>query len=28
MLLVHRYFEKDKTDREVQEFLVNEVYAC
>jgi hypothetical protein len=28
MLVVHRYFEKDKTDREVQEFLVNEVYAC
>ena len=25
---MHRYFEKDKTEREVQEFLINEVYAC
>jgi len=28
LLLVHRYFEKDKTEREVAEFLINEVYAC
>jgi hypothetical protein len=28
MLLVHRYFENGKTDREVSEFLINEVYAC
>ncbi len=28
LLLVHRYFEKDKTEREVKEFLINEVYAC
>jgi hypothetical protein len=25
---VHRYFEHGKTDREVAEFLINEVYAC
>ena len=28
LLVVQRYFEKDKTEREVQEFLINEVYAC
>ena len=28
LLLVHRYFEHGKTDREVAEFLINEVYAC
>ncbi len=28
MLVVHRYFEKDKMDREVSEFLINECYAC
>lgn len=28
LLVVHRYFEKDKTEREVTEFLINEVYAC
>jgi hypothetical protein len=28
LLLVHRYFELGKTDREVAEFLINEVYAC
>lgn len=28
LLVVHRYFEKDKMEREVQEFLVNEVYVC
>ena len=28
LLVVHRYFEKDKRDREVEEFLVDEVYAC
>jgi len=28
LLLVHRYFEHGKTDREVGEFLINEVYAC
>jgi hypothetical protein len=27
-LLVHRYFENGKTEREVSEFLINEVYAC
>lgn len=28
LLVVHRYFEKDKMQREVEEFLINEVYAC
>ena len=28
LLVVHRYFEKDKMEREVSEFLINEVYAC
>ena len=28
LLLVHRYFEHGKTDREVSEFLINEVYSC
>jgi len=28
LLVVHRYFEKNKMQREVEEFLINEVYAC
>ena len=28
LLVVHRYFEKDKQDKEVEEFLTNEVYSC
>eukprot|EP00347_Sterkiella_histriomuscorum_P021579 403333486 len=28
MLVVQRYFEKGKMEREVEEFLINEVYAC
>jgi hypothetical protein len=27
VLVVHRYFEKDKDDKEVEEFLINEVYT-
>ena len=27
ILVVHRYFEKDKSEREVDEFLINEVYT-
>lgn len=28
MLVVHRYFEKGKMETEVEEFLINEAYAC
>ena len=28
LLVVQRYFEKGKNEREVEEFLINEVYAC
>ena len=28
ILVIHRYFEKDKKDKEVEEFLINEVYVC
>lgn len=28
LLVIHRYFEKAREDIEVNEFLINEVYAC
>jgi hypothetical protein len=28
LLVVHRYFEASKINKEVDEFLINEGYAC